>query len=72
MSHDASRRLMPVLLVSVGLLAVAVPAAALPDDPLQLGIQSPCKQGEKDCACPTDPHNYLTNIPGYVEECKKP
>lgn len=71
MSHDASRRLMPVLLVSVGLLAVAVPASAVPDSS-HLGIQSPCQQGEEDCACPTDPHNYLTNIPGYVEECKKP
>ncbi|HWH08234.1 MAG TPA: hypothetical protein VNX21_03475 [Candidatus Thermoplasmatota archaeon] len=58
------------------LLCVAAPPLAQAgdgagEDPLSVGVLSPCRNGHQ-CTCPTDPQNYLTNIPGYVEECKSP
>ena len=69
MFPNALRRTMPALLTCLGLLAAAGPAAALNDRSASLDVASPCDKGE-ECSCPSDPHNYLTDIPGYVEECR--
>ena len=71
MFPHAFRRTMPAVLTCLGLLTAAGPAAALGDALSPHGIGTPCKNGE-ECTCPSDPQNYLTNIPGYVEECRRP
>lgn len=70
MSPHALRRTMPAVLTCLGLLAGAGPAAAL-GDVLSPPVLGPCQNGN-ECTCPSDPQNYLTNIPGYVEECRNP